>query len=142
MHILIYIANLGGKFENSCKLPVGVILMSKLEMIKEKFDVAEDVARKIWLAGLGAYGKSVDGVQGQYEKVNADTNRVFNELVAKGELLEGETKNKIKEKTAVDQRIADVRKKLGLDKSSQENKIDELSKKIDDLTEIVAKLAK
>ena len=116
--------------------------MSKLEMIKEKFDVAEDVARKIWLAGLGAYGKSVDGVQGQYEKVNADTNRVFNELVAKGELLEGETKTKIKEKTAVDQRIADVRKKLGLDKSSQENKIDELNKKIDDLTEIVAKLAK
>ena len=116
--------------------------MSKLEMIKEKFDVAEDVARKIWLAGLGAYGKSVDGVQGQYEKVNADSNRIFNELVAKGEVLEGEAKTKIKEKTAVDQRISDVRKKLGLDKSEESDKINELSKKIDDLTDIVAKLAK
>jgi DNA anti-recombination protein RmuC len=115
--------------------------MSKLEMIKEKFDVAEDVARKIWLAGLGAYGKSVDSVQGQYEKVNADSNRVFNELVAKGEALEGQAKTKIKEKAAVDQRIADVRKKLGLDKSEETSKIETLSKKIDDLTDIVAKLA-
>lgn len=116
--------------------------MSKLDMIKEKFDVAEDVARKIWLAGLGAYGKSVDGVQGQVEKVNADSSRIFNELVAKGEILEGEAKNKIKEKAAVDQRIADVRKKLGLDKSEEADKVADLSKKIDDLTEIVAKLAK
>lgn len=116
--------------------------MTKLDMIKEKFDVAEDVARKIWLAGLGAYGKSIDGVQGQYEKVNADSNRIFNELVAKGEQLEGQAKDKIKEKTAVDQRVAEVRKKLGLDNSEEAGKIDALSKKIDDLTEIVEKLAK
>jgi hypothetical protein len=115
---------------------------SKLDMIKENLNVAEDVARKIWLAGLGAYGKSVDTVQGKVEKVNADSNRVFYELVAKGEALEGETKTKIKEKAAVDQRISDVRKKLGLDKNDSDVKIDELSKKIDDLTEIVAKLAK
>ena len=116
--------------------------MSKLESIKETFDTAEENASKIWLAGLGAYGKSMDTVQGQYERLNADGNRIFNELVAKGEALESETKEKIKEKTAVDQRIADVRQKLGLDKSAQENKLDELNKKIDDLTEIVAKLAK
>lgn len=116
--------------------------MSKLEAIKEKLDVVEDNTRKIWLAGLGAYGKSIDTVQGQYEKISADGNRVFADLVAKGEALEQETKEKIKEKTAVDQRIADVRQKLGLDKSAQEAKLDELSKKIDDLTEIVAKLAK
>jgi poly(hydroxyalkanoate) granule-associated protein len=116
--------------------------MSKLETIKETLDVAEDTARKIWLAGLGAYGKSIDTVQGQYEKVNADSNRIFTELVAKGEALEQETKEKIKEKTAVDQRISDVRQKLGLDKSAQEAKLDELNKKIDDLTDIVAKLAK
>lgn len=116
--------------------------MTKLDIIKEKFDVAEDMARKIWLAGLGAYGKSIDSVQGQYEKVNADSNRIFNELVAKGEQLEGQAKDKIKEKTAVDQRVAEVRKKLGLDKSNDSNKIDDLSKKIDQLTDIVAKLAK
>ncbi|MFT4924469.1 MAG: DNA anti-recombination protein RmuC [Phenylobacterium sp.] len=116
--------------------------MSKLDMIKEKFDVAEDVARKIWLAGLGAYGKSIDNVQGQVDKVNTDSNRVFNELVAKGEQLEGEAKDKIKEKTSVDKRVAEVRKKLGLDRAEESNKIEALSQKIDDLTEIVAKLAK
>jgi len=116
--------------------------MTKLDTIKEKLDVAEDMARKIWLAGLGAYGKSIDSVQGQYEKVNADSNRIFNELVAKGEALESETKEKIKEKTAVEQRISDVRQKLGLDKSEQEAKLDDLHKKIDELTEVVAKLAK
>jgi polyhydroxyalkanoate synthesis regulator phasin len=116
--------------------------MSKLETLKEKFDIAEDMTRKIWLAGLGAYGKSVDTLQGQYEKVNADSNRIFNDLVAKGEALETEAKSQIKEKAAVDQRVADVRKKLGLDKSEQAEKIDALSKKIDDLTELVAKLAK
>lgn len=116
--------------------------MTKLDMIKEKFDVAEDVARKIWLAGLGAYGKSVDGLQDQYEKVEADSNRIFTDLVAKGEALESEAKTKIKEKAAVDQRVSEVRKKLGLDKSEQSEKIDELSKKIDDLTDLVAKLAK
>ena len=115
--------------------------MTNLDAIKGKVSEAEDFARKIWLAGLGAYGKSIDEVQGRYEKINADANKVFEDLVSKGELLEGEAKDKFKEKTNIDERVAEVRSKLGLDKTSNDDKIAELSAKIDALTSAVAKLS-
>ena len=34
--------------------------MTTTDTIKGKINEAEDMARKIWLAGLGAYGKSVE----------------------------------------------------------------------------------
>ena len=115
--------------------------MTNLDTIKSKVGEAEEFARKIWLAGLGAYGKSFDEAQGQYEKLSVETQKVFEELVAKGEKLETEAKDKIKAKTNVEERVAEVRKKLGLDKASADEKVEELSAKIDALTEAVAKLA-
>ena len=72
---------------------------------------------------------------------------IVNELVEKGEKLEGEAKDKLQAETDnvksnVETRVADVRAKLGLDKSEADEKIDELSSKIDALTEAVAKLSK
>lgn len=115
--------------------------MTKVNL-KETVNTAEEFARKIWLAGLGAYGKSVDEAQGRYEKVSAEANKLFEELVAKGENLESDAKGKFKKTTTeVETRVADVRKKLGLDADSSEGKIEELSAKVDALTEAVAKLA-
>jgi len=48
-----------------------------------------DVARKIWLAGVGAYGRAIGDAQEAYAKVGKETSRVFEELVGKGEELEG-----------------------------------------------------
>lgn len=115
--------------------------MTKLDTIKGKVTEAEDFARKIWLAGLGAYGKSFDEAQGQYEKLTTEAGRVFEDLVEKGESLETEAKAKIKSKTNVEVRVAEVRRKLGLDKAGSEDKVEELSAKIDALTDAVAKLA-
>ncbi len=115
--------------------------MTKLDAIKNKVGNAEEFARKIWLAGLGAYGKSFDEVQGQYEKLNAEAGKMFNELVDKGEKLEGEAKGKFKEKTDIESRVAHVRSKLGLDKQSNDDKIAELTAKIDALTTAVAQLS-
>ncbi len=115
--------------------------MTKLDTIKGKVNEAEEFARKIWLAGLGAYGKSFDEAQGKYEKLSAEATKVFEELVVKGEALETEAKAKIKSKTNVEERVAEVRKKLGLDKQSSDEKVEELSAKIDALTDAVAKLA-
>jgi DNA anti-recombination protein RmuC len=115
--------------------------MTKLDNIKSKVSEAEEFARKIWLAGLGAYGKSFDEAQGRYEKLSTETVKVFEELVSKGEKLEGEAKETFKAKTNVEERVADVRKKLGLDKVSADQRVEELSAKIDALTEAVAKLA-
>ena len=115
--------------------------MTKFDSLKGKVTEAEDFARKIWLAGLGAYGKSYDEAQGRFEKLSDEASKVFDELVSKGETLEVEAKDKFKEKTNVEERVAEVRKKLGLDKQSNEQKIEELSNKIDQLTDIVTKLA-
>lgn len=116
--------------------------MSKLNNIKGKVTEAEEFARKIWLAGLGAYGKSIDEAQGRYEQLSADTQKVFEDLVVKGEALESDAKGKFKQTTSeVEDRVADVRKKLGLDNDNADSKVEELSAKIDALTEAVAKLA-
>jgi polyhydroxyalkanoate synthesis regulator phasin len=115
--------------------------MTKLENIKGKVTEAEEFARKIWLAGLGAYGKSFDEAQGQYEKISAEAAKVFEELVAKGSSLETEAKDKFQVKANVESRVAEVRSKLGLDKVSADTRVEELSAKIDALTDAVAKLA-
>jgi hypothetical protein len=115
--------------------------MTKLDAIKGKVTEAEEFARKIWLAGLGAYGKSYDEAQGRYEKLSVEAGKMFEDLVAKGENLESEAKDKIKEKTNVEERVSEVRKKLGLDKVTADEKVEELSAKIDALTDAVAKLA-
>ncbi len=126
-------------------------MMAKLDSIKEKVNVAEDFARKIWLAGLGAYGKGYDEAKGRFEELNADASKMFDELVGKGEKLEADAKQKFQEKADefksktdfnISDRVAEVREKLGLNASDTEDKIDELSKKIDALTKTVTKLTK
>ena len=73
---------------------------------------------------------------------------MFDELVVKGEKLETEGKGKVKEvqtkvaaKTEIEARIETVRTKLGLNNTDADQKIEELSAKIDALTAAVAKLA-
>ena len=114
--------------------------MTNLESIKEQVSVAEDFARKIWLAGLGAYGKSYDEVQSRVN--NIDVSKVFEDLVVKGEALEAEAKNTIKEKTDFDVkgRVEEVREKLGMNKKSTNEKIDDLTSKIESLAATVEKL--
>lgn len=116
--------------------------MAKSDTIKDKFNEAEDFARKVWLAGLGAYGKSVEEAQGRYEKFSSDANKMFDDLVSKGENLEDDARSKFKETTSdVEARVAEVRQKLGLEADNTDQRIDELSAKIDALTEAVAKMA-
>ncbi len=53
-----------------------------------KTAVDVDIARKIWLAGVGAYGRILAETQGAVEKFAATANETFDELVAKGEEVE------------------------------------------------------
>ncbi|MFT6350452.1 MAG: polyhydroxyalkanoate synthesis regulator phasin [Psychromonas sp.] len=118
------------------------------DKIKETASTAEDMARKVWLAGLGAYGKGYEEIKGRIEALSTDSNKLFDELVVKGQKLETESKGKFKEvkdevvaKTEIDFRIETVRTKLGLNNTDNEQKIEELSSKIDALTAAVVKLA-
>lgn len=47
-----------------------------------------DTARKIWLAGIGAYGRAFSEAQGKVAKLTGESTRAFEELVAKGEAIE------------------------------------------------------
>ena len=123
--------------------------MNNIEMIKEQATVAQETARKIFLAGLGAYGKSFEQAKGRFENLSADSNKMFADLVKKGESLETEGKSKFVEakgkvtaKADIDNRVVALRSKLGLEQNEAELKIEELSAKIDALTAAVAKLAK
>ena len=122
--------------------------MNNIDMIKEKAATAEDMARKVWLAGIGAYGKGYEEVKGRFEALSTDSNKLFDELVVKGEKLETEGKSKFAEvqakisnKADLKNRVQDLRTKLGLNKTDPDQKIEALNVKIDSLTTAIAKLA-
>ena len=122
--------------------------MSNINKIKETASTAEEMARKIWLAGIGAYGEGFEEVKGRIESLSTDSSKFFDELVAKGEKLETEGKDKVKQvksdvvaKADIDGRIETVRSKFGFNKTGNEKKVEELNAKNDALTAAVAKLA-
>lgn len=47
-----------------------------------------DIARKIWLAGIGAYGRAVSDAQDSLSRVGIETSKLFDDLVRRGEELE------------------------------------------------------
>lgn len=59
---------------------------------KSPVDKASDLARQIWLAGVGAYGQAVDETQQEVTRrvaqVSQDTSKFFEELVSRGSDLE------------------------------------------------------
>lgn len=106
---------------------------------------ASDIAKNIWLAGLGAYGKAFDEAQERYEKVSKDTTRLFDDLVAKGKKLEDTTSTKLSSArstttSTLEERIAKVRSSLGFGQPSAEDlarRIDDLSEKLDLIIETI-----
>lgn len=108
-------------------------------------EAKESVAKKIWLAGLGAYGQGFDEAVEHYNKVNEKTSQLFSELVKKGTALEDVTRSKIEEvKTqsseSIDQRVASVRQKLGLGESEEEIRLNRLEAQVAILTQAVEEL--
>ncbi len=54
-----------------------------------------DIARKIWLAGVGAYGRVFAETQGALEKLAGTANETFDQLVATGEKTEDAVRARI-----------------------------------------------
>ena len=124
--------------------------MVESKEIKEMAEKASELAKNIWLAGLGAYGKALDEAQDQYGKVSvkvneqvdkvkeqvigSDSTRLFEELVAKGKKLESQTSEKfteVKDKAAatLEERLAQVKESLNF-----ANKGDDVSAQLADLS--------
>lgn len=60
-----------------------------------------DVAHKIWLAGVGAYGKAYDVAADGVGKVGGQSGVLFDDLVKRGEEIEGDVRARLASNTAV-----------------------------------------
>ncbi len=100
-----------------------------------------DIAKNIWLAGLGAYGSKLNEA---VEKVGKGTSKYFDELVEKGKSLEAETServNKAREFStiSIEDRIERVRHGLGFD-HKQDPQLTALTKRVAALEKKLGKL--
>lgn len=110
-----------------------------------------DTARKIWLAGIGAYGRAFSEAQETVAKLTGDSSRVFDELVARGEEIERKVEEggrKMASQLApgaapLDERIKRMRERIGLGESraTRSDEIDELRERIAALEAKVAELS-
>jgi poly(hydroxyalkanoate) granule-associated protein len=129
-----------------------------------------DIARKIWLAGVGAYGRMFSETQGAIEKLAHGANEAFDQLVANGEAVEDKVRetiarspqgekvismvegatNKVKafreeRRAALDARIGKVRKSVSetlapLNLAALGQAVEKLSAQVEALTVEVAAL--
>jgi predicted flap endonuclease-1-like 5' DNA nuclease len=60
-----------------------------------------EVAHKIWLAGVGAYGKAYDAAAEGVGKVSEQSETLFEDLVARGEEIEGDVRARLSSNKSV-----------------------------------------
>ena len=108
-------------------------------------DKASEIAKNIWLAGVGAYGRAVDEAQNSLKKATPQPPKLFRDLVKAGTALEEEASEaRSAAISSVEERIAQVRENFHLqrparieDLASLHDKVDKLSRKVDTLTRLI-----
>jgi hypothetical protein len=108
-------------------------------------DKASEIAKNIWLAGVGAYGRAVDEAQNSIKKATPQPPKLFRDLVKAGTALEEEASEaRSAAISSVEERIAQVRENFHLqrparieDLASLHSKVDKLSRKVDALTRLI-----
>ncbi|MCP5205288.1 MAG: phasin family protein [Pseudomonadales bacterium] len=112
-------------------------------------DKASEIAKNIWLAGVGAYGRAVDEAQGRLEKA-MEPPKLFRDLVKAGSALEEDARHALETssasaKSSVEQRISRVRENFHMQRPARiedivalQKKVDQLSRKVDKLTRALA----
>ena len=81
-------------------------------------DKAGEIAKNIWLAGVGAYGRAVDEAHGRLEKAGVESPKLFRDLVKAGAALEDEAREAMQAgqeaRHSVEERITRVRDNFNL----------------------------
>ncbi len=126
---------------------------------------SETVARRIWLAGLGAYGKSLEDAHDQLDKASQDASRFFHDLVDKGQSIEEQSRDAIRERISeareritgarerisevagsntrsVEDMISRVRQRLGFGDDPVQGRLDALARQVNSLARAVTGLAR
>lgn len=115
-----------------------------------------ETARRIWLAGVGAYGRAFSEAQEALKDVTGKTSDVFDDLVQKGEFIEAAVSSKRKDlmkKAGVpsfdmEDRIAKMRSRLSRgddapqDTSDLEARMDAMDAKLDKILKLLSKPVK
>ncbi|WP_420559986.1 phasin family protein [Tepidicaulis sp.] len=111
---------------------------------KTPVDRASELARRIWLAGVGAYGQAYDEAQEQMSRVNEETSKVFDELVNRGETLEKKlaparermSQQSDKAIASLEERLEKMRAMFGMSGNDPDlaRKVDTLTAKVDALS--------
>ncbi len=107
----------------------------------EKVEKAGELAKNIWLAGLGAYGKAFDVATNAGDTSGSDNESFFDGLVERGQELEKQAREQIsrplpkpdlsKPKMAIEERIEKMRTYLGMGSgSSKDEEIENLKRKV------------
>ncbi|SHI27508.1 phasin family protein [Ferrimonas marina] len=101
---------------------------------------SEQVARNIWLAGLGVYSKSLEEAQ----QLEGRSNDLFESLVEQGREVEAQTRETIEQQVGsanrnVEKRVQDLFSRLS---GVKPERLDELNDKVDKLTKAVEALNK
>lgn len=110
-------------------------------------DKASEIAKNIWLAGLGAYGKAFDEARDRLDEASKEPPRLFKELVKKGEHLEDEVRDSLStirksRAHSVEERIQRVRDNFAMSLPAKAEQLAEISNKLDVLTAKVDALSK
>ena len=111
---------------------------------------AESLARRIWLAGLGAYGQSLEDAQQHLDRAGGEASRLFQDLVEKGQRIEEQSRSGIRKSIddarsaisdhvgsnarSVEEMIRRVRDKVGLD-AALTGRLDTLARRVDGLAQ-------
>lgn len=87
----------------------------------------ETVARKIWLAGLGAYGKSIEDAHGQIDKASQEASKFFHDLVNKGQSIEDHSREALRERLSeARDRISEARERISEAAGSNTRTVEEM----------------
>lgn len=110
-------------------------------------DKASEIAKNIWLAGLGAYGKAFDEAHNRLDKATKEPPRLFKDLVKKGSRLEDDVKDSLanirkSSASSVEERIKKVRENFNVNLVTRGDELAEINGKLDALTQKVDALAK
>ena len=101
----------------------------------------ENLGRNSVLAGVGACNDRLREAADKLDQLFVDGNALVNELVQRGEAVESELKAKLEGKYMLNEKFINLKAKFGFNREYQEQQIDKLSTKVDELIEQVAKLA-
>ncbi|MCB1679881.1 MAG: phasin family protein [Halioglobus sp.] len=108
-------------------------------------DKASEIAKNIWLAGVGAYGRAVEDAQGRLEKA-MEPPKLFRDLVKAGSALEDEARGALRSTSAarssVEERINRVRENFHMQRPARIEDLNALHKKVDQLSRKVDRLSR